>query len=48
MDFKKIPVLASTGLPREWDGWSEEVRKNYVASRMFDDPPGWEPEVVED
>ena len=42
------PVLRSTGLPADWEGWSEKKRNNYVTALAFDAPPRSQVEVIED
>jgi len=46
--FWATPVLRSTGLPPDFNEWSERKRDNYVAAVAFDTPPGGAPEVIED
>ena len=46
--FWATPVLRSTGLPEDFNEWSETKRDNYVAAVAFDTPPGGGPEVIED
>ena len=46
--FYALPVLKSTGFPVGYEEWSKEDRVAYVNARMFDGPPGFEPEVIDD
>ena len=46
--FYALPVLKSTGFPVGYEGWSKEDRVAYVNARMFDGPPGFQPEVIDD
>ena len=48
MELHETPVLKSTGLPREWDSWSEAKRKSYLSARAFDGPPGYSPPEEDD
>ena len=44
----ETPVLASTGLPADYDEWPEPKRKGYLSALAFDGPPGYEPPVIDD
>ena len=43
-----LPVLKSTDAPVGYEDWPKEKRIAYVNACMFDGPPGFEPEVIDD